>query len=73
MDPADALGKCSGIVTRLNNESGSQKVQHHLEAISHKYSSVTRHPECIKPKTHRIWNGRRAPDRLPMSFPNVPS
>ena len=34
----------------------------------HLHTSVTFEQPCVPPKTHRIWNGRRAPDRLPMSF-----
>ena len=37
-------------------------------AVSNTYDSVTFERPCVPPKTHRIWNGGQAPDRLPMSF-----
>ena len=32
------------------------------------HTSVTFERSCVPPKTHRIWNGRQPPDRLPLSF-----
>ena len=39
-----------------------------VSAVSNAKSVLTRYLLGYKRKTHRIWNGRRAPDRLPHSF-----
>ena len=39
-----------------------------FSTVSNTYASITFERPCVPPKTHRIWNGRQPPDRLPLSF-----
>ena len=39
-----------------------------FSAVSNTYASIIFKRPCVPPKTHRIWNGRQPPDRLPLSF-----
>ena len=64
-------------VIPIPRDSGSHKVQHDLRTISNKEEIISSLKKIevrgVPRNSHRIWNGRRAPDRLPLSLSRHPS